>query len=116
MSGFWINGVVNIFVTSQKKHAYIKQKLLDLKTPEFQDVFSSFIETNSVDIISIDSYIILLVKLVFCPVTSQNGSGRCISITRHCLEISYRGEFLFLISGPIFREDVIFCVNPPFKI
>ena len=47
----------------------IKEKLLGLKSPEFQDVFSSFLGTYLMDIISIESK---LGNLAFCPVTSQN--------------------------------------------
>ena len=43
-----------------------KEKLLALKSPEFYDVFSSYLETYPVDIISIESK---LRKLAFCPVT-----------------------------------------------
>ena len=63
-----------------KTKKLIKEKLLDLKSTEFQDVFKSFLGTYPMDIKSIESK---LGKLAFCPVTSQNGLGHHICKTRH---------------------------------
>ena len=55
-------------VTGQNRKRLI-EKLQGLKTPEFQNVFSSFLKTCHLDIISL---ILKLEKLAFYQVTSQS--------------------------------------------
>ena len=79
-------------VTGHKKKMLIKVKLLGLKSPELQVVFSSFLGMYPMDIISIESK---LGKIAFCPVTSQNDHslGRHICKTRHANYFNQRSQF-----------------------
>ena len=87
-----------------------KEKLLDLKTPEFQNVFSSFQETYPMDIILIDK----IKRFAFYPITSQNGLGRHISKIRNARNLN-QGSNLFSFKTK-FKAEYQFWVNPPFKM
>ena len=85
----------------------IKEKLLGFKIPEFQVVFSNFLEKYHMDIMLIESN---LGKSAFCPVTSQNGSGRHISKTKHARDLSRVSKnFLFLSR---FLENLKYLCHP----
>ena len=85
----------------------IKEKLLNLKSPEIQGVFSSFLGTYPMDIISIESK---LEKLAFCPVTSKNGSERHTRKTRHARDLSQESKFLLFLGQFL---DIISILGKP---
>ena len=70
----------------------IKEKLLDVKLPECQGMFSSFVESYFMDILLIESE---LKKLAFCIVMSQNRSRGRISKKKqkHSRDINQGSKF-----------------------
>ena len=81
----------------------IKEKLLEFYSPAFKDHLNYFL-TPTTNIFNIILVVLKLEKLEFCPVTSQNVSGRHIFKKRHGRNLNYDKQNLFYFRTVFFKR------------